>query len=120
MRLWHSSHNDNGDETSCEDQEQSNVLQIRNEAIAKDVDTAAKPNHAQKSNVGVPCLNDQVRMEHSVHLHQNIGRDICNRSKVEDPAEKVQPAAEEPKTPAPSRTRSDGRPVIDASSSGNS
>lgn len=68
MLLWHCSNYDDGDETSSKDQEQPDILQVRDEPITEDANTTAKPYNADEGDVCMPCLDDQIRMEHGVHL----------------------------------------------------
>lgn len=99
MLFWHGCNDDNSDKPSNNDQEQTDVVQHRQQPVPKDDKRGARPSDEKKRNVDVPWFDDKVRMEDGVHLHRNVGRDRDNGSQVEYPSEKVQPACVEADNP---------------------
>ena len=79
MLLWHGCNYYNGYKASNYNQEQPNVIQHRQDSVSKNDECAARPCYQHKGDVDVPWLDDQIWMENSVHLHDDIRGDRDDR-----------------------------------------
>jgi hypothetical protein len=61
-------------------------------------------------------LNDEVRVEDDVHLHEDVRYDVGDGCVVEEPTEEVDGTGEEAEDAAPFETRSYGGVVVDTTS----
>ena len=118
MHLGHSCDDDDGHDSTHDDEEQSNLVQERQYPVAENDKGAARPGDEHESNVDVPWLDDQVGMKNGVHLHCHVGRNGDDRGEIEYPSEEVERAGEESEDAAVAGPRRYRGPVIYAAGRG--
>ncbi len=115
MDLRHRRYHDDSDESTTDDEEKTDIVQCGQNSVSEDDDGAAGPGDDEEGDVDVPRLDDEVRVEESVHLDDDIGWDEHYGCEVEDPAEEIQGAGVETEDSTIAWSWCDGCPVVDAS-----
>ena len=118
MHLGHRCDYDDGHDSADDNKEQADLVQQWQQTIPEHYKRAARPGYEDESDVDVPWLDDEVGVEHGVHLHGYIGGNGDNRGEIEYPTEKVKRAGEEAKDAAVAGSGGDGRPVVDTTGGG--
>lgn len=111
--LWgHCSHHNNRNQTSHENQEKAQILQVWDDPITENDGKDTKPQDQEVSDVDVPWLNHEIGVVDRVKGYSDVGSDLDDCSKVEDPAEEADPTGKETNNTTPLWTRGEGRPMV--------
>ena len=110
----HGGKDDDGHDAANRDDEEAELLQVREVFVEEDGDCNADPCDAEETYKDVPMLDHVVRMIQEVHLNAQFGHDVNDGGEVEKPAEVVQRAGIEAPDTAIFGSWSDGSPMVDA------
>ena len=75
MLIGHGSDNDDGDKTTHNDQEKTNLIQCRQSSVGENDDGSTNPGDDEVGDIDVPWLDDEVLMKEGVHLYHDISWD---------------------------------------------
>ena len=114
MDLGHCRNYDDSYETAKDDEKQADVVQEREESIPEYDNGTTQPSDEDEGDIDMPCFDRQIGMKDEIHLYCHVGRDRDYRSEVKNPAKEVQCPGKEANRSAPSGSRRDGSPVVDA------
>ena len=95
MLSRHGSNHNDCYQTANNNEESADMLQSWHEAVAENNERSAAPSNEDKRNVNVPWPDDEVGMKYGVHLNGHVRDDLNDRSKVENPASKIDKPGEE-------------------------
>jgi len=80
MGLWHSSENSNCSNSTDNDDEESELLEIGEEFVEEDCDGDAEPANYEEGDENVPWLDNVVGVIQTIHLHAQFRHDVDDRS----------------------------------------
>ena len=121
--MRHDCTNDDGDEDSCQQEEQGDLVHHRKGFVGKQDGAAADPAQNQVGDEYVPSLGLVVRTVETIHCDENVSGDACHSSWVvryfqslvgglnltrsTDPGKGVPPSSEPATNTSVLRSRSD-------------
>lgn len=119
MLLWHSGYDNYCDQEAAEDEDKANILKLRNQSIVEDAEGGADDGQEDKGHICMPRFDYVVWMVDCIHCHNNIGFNLDNRGKIEDPAEEVERSSKKSQNSSVFGTGCDRRPMVNTTSGRN-
>jgi hypothetical protein len=93
--MGHAGTDDDGDEHTGQDEESSEVVHLRQEAVQEQHNGAAKPCADDEADENVPRLQLEPGMHQRIHGNRLLSQDSRYRSTSKNPSQTVPPTGEE-------------------------
>lgn len=115
MLFWHTGDDNYCNQASAKDEEETQILELWNQPVEENAEGRADDAQHNEGNVNMPRFDDVVWMEDCIHLNTDIGLNLNNGRKIEDPSKEVEESSKKSEDSAKTRSWGNAGPVINTS-----